>query len=398
VICRVCDAPDLEPVIDLGLQPWANHFLRPEEVGTEPFYPLRVVFCHACHTAQLDYTVPRAVMFSDHTYLSGITQTLDEHFRCTAAGVLARFGPGKRPRAVLDIGSNDGTQLKHYQALGCDVLGVESSRTAARIAQESGVPTVHGFFDLDLGRSLGRRFDVVSAAGVFFHLEELHSAAEGVRQCLADDGLFVVQFLWMRQIVRNRAFDQIYHEHLLYYNLETLDTLLRRHGLWLFDAQFVPIHGGSIVAFVAPRPGRARTAALEALVAAEARDGSNTIAAYRRFAAAIVDLKQENRAFLAARKAEGKRIYGLGAPVKGNTLLNTFGIGTETLDCLVERNELRRGLYSPGRHIPIRMESELSAPPDVYYGLAWNFRAEVLRRNQDLIDRGVEFYFPIEPE
>jgi hypothetical protein len=79
-------------------------------------------------------------------------------------------------------------------------------------------------------------------------------------------------------------------------------------------------------------------------------------------------------------------------------LLNTFEIGTETLDCLVERNELRRGLYSPGRHIPIRIESELAAPPDVYYGLAWNFRAEILRRYRDLIDRGVEFYFPIQPE
>jgi SAM-dependent methyltransferase len=398
LICRVCDSLDLEPVIDLGLQPWANHFLRPEEVGTEPFYPLRVVFCHACHTAQLDYTVPRQVMFSDHTYLSGITQTLDDHFRRTAEEVLGRFGSGKRPLGVLDIGSNDGTQLRHYQALGCDVLGVESSQTAVRMAQESGVPTVRGFFDLDLARSLGRRFEVVSAAGVFFHLEELHSAAEGIRRCLADDGLFVVQFLWMRQIVRNRAFDQIYHEHLLYYNLETLDTLLRRHGLWLFDAQFEPIHGGSLVAFVAPVPGHGRTPALEALLAAEARDGSNTIEAYRDFAKAIVDLKRENRAFLDGRKAAGKRIFGLGAPVKGNTLLNTFGIGTETLDCLVERNVLRRGLYSPGRHIPIRIESELSAPPDVYYGLAWNFRDEILRRNQDLIDRGVEFYFPIRPE
>jgi SAM-dependent methyltransferase len=398
MICRVCDSSDLEPAIDLGTQPWANHFLTVEEIGTEPYYPLRVVFCNDCHTAQLDHTVPREVMFSDHTYLSGITQTLSDHFEQTAREVDARFGRGRRSKSVLDIGSNDGTQLRHYRGLGYDVLGVESARRAAEIAEAAGIPTVHGFFDLERARSLGRRFDVINAAGVFFHLEALHSAAEGIRACLADDGVFVVQFLWMRQIVRNLAFDQVYHEHLLYYNLETLDTLLRRHGLRLFDARPVPIHGGSIVAYASKSPDTPRSAALQELLAAERREGCNTLESYRRFAARIGDVRRENLEFLGRRKAEGKRIFGFGAPVKGNTLLNYFGVGPETLECLVERNELRRGLYSPGRHIPIAIESELPGPPDVYYVLAWNFREEILRRNRTLIDRGVEFYFPIRPE
>jgi C-methyltransferase-like protein len=184
---------------------------------------------------------------------------------------------------------------------------------------------------------------------------------------------------------------------LLYYTLATLSTLLDRHGLQLFDATLLPIHGGSIVAYAARSPGPARSDALEALLAAEERAGSNTLEHYRRFAARIEELKRHELSILAARKAEGKRIYGFGAPVKGNTLLNHFGIGTETLDCLVERNELRRGLYSPGRHIPIRIESELTEPPDVYYVLAWNFRDEILRRNQGLLARGVEFVFPIQP-
>jgi hypothetical protein len=140
-----------------------------------------------------------------------------------------------------------------------------------------------------------------------------------------------------------------------------------------------------------------RSTALEEFLATEESQGSNTLATYRSFAARIERLKAENLMDLAARKAEGKRIFGLGAPVKGNTLLNHFGIGTETLDCLTERNELRRGLYSPGRHIPIRIESELTEQPDVYYVLAWNFRDEILRRNRDLIARGVEFIFPIQP-
>ena len=151
---------------------------------------------------------------------------------------------------MLDIGSNDGTQLKHFQALGYDVLGVESSKTTARLANEAGVPTLNQFFNQDVAREIGRKFDAINAAGVFFHLEELHSVTEGIRECLADDGIFVVQFLYMRKIIDNLAFDQIYHEHLLYYNLMNIDTLLKRHGLALFDAYLAPIHGGSMIGFV----------------------------------------------------------------------------------------------------------------------------------------------------
>jgi SAM-dependent methyltransferase len=223
MLCRVCDSTDLELAVDLGLQPWCNNFLTKDQVGREPFYPLRLVYCHDCATAQLHYTVPKETMFGDHTYLSGITRSLSEHFRGVAEDVDARFLASRDRKSVLDIGSNDGTQLKHFQALGYDVLGVESSKTTARIAQEGGVPTVNAFFNRDLARSLGRKFDVINAAGVFFHLEELHSVTEGIRDALAEGGVFVVQFLYMKQIIENLAFDQIYHEHLCYYTLRSLE-------------------------------------------------------------------------------------------------------------------------------------------------------------------------------
>jgi hypothetical protein len=108
-------------------------------------------------------------------------------------------------------------------------------------------------------------------------------------------------------------------------------------------------------------------------------------------------MKLENLAYLSQAKAAGKTIWGFGAPVKGNTLLNYFGIGTQYLDYLVEKNELRRGLYSPGMHIPLVIEGELDKLPDIYYVLAWNFKREILANNQELIDKGVEFYFPVNP-
>ena len=396
--CRVCDSRNLESVIDLGSQPWCNHFLRLGEVGKEPFYPLRVLFCQDCATAQLDYTVKKEIMFGDHTYLSGVTKSLSKHFEEVAQEIDKQFGPRWGHKSVLDIGSNDGTQLKHFQALGYEVIGVESSRTTAQIANDAGVPTLNEYFNEDLVRSLKKQYQVINASGVFFHLEELHSVCRGIKTGLAEDGVFVVQFLYMPSIVENLAFDQIYHEHLLYYSLKTINTLLQRHGLEMFDARLAPIHGGSMIAYVSHVGKELLSERLIQLQKSEQDSGFNSIETYQQFDRDIQQLRLENQAYLQSKKAQGKAVYAMGAPVKGNTLLNYFDVGPDLVQGLVEINRLRKGLYSPGMHIPILMEDELPKKPDVYYVLAWNFKQEILKRYADLIEQGVEFYFPVNPK
>ena len=146
--CRVCDSKDLSLVVDLGNQPWCNNFLRKEEVGKEPFYPLRVLYCNNCSTSQLDYTVKKEIMFGNHTYLSGVTKSLSSHFEGIALEVNTRFSFKSQVKSVLDIGSNDGTQLKHFQKLGWEVLGVESSVMTAEISNNAGVPTLNKYYNL----------------------------------------------------------------------------------------------------------------------------------------------------------------------------------------------------------------------------------------------------------
>ena len=310
MICRVCDSQNLELAIDLGLQPWCNHFLKKEEIGGEPVYPLRVVYCHGCGTSQLDYTVKKEVMFGDHTYLSGVTKSLGEHFRNVAVEVDDRFFSKVEGKSVLDIGSNDGTQLKFFQELGYEVLGVESSRTTAKIAQDAGVPTLNTFFNYGTALSLAKKYHVINAAGVFFHLEELHSVTDGIRESLREDGVFVVQFLYMKSIVDNLAFDQIYHEHLLYYNLRPLERLLERHGLGIFDAYLAPIHGGSMIAFVTHKSRAvAPSVRLQEFQEAEDREGSNTFETYLRFSDRIKDFKEQNLKYLRAAKEAGKTVW-----------------------------------------------------------------------------------------
>jgi hypothetical protein len=153
-----------------------------------------------------------------------------------------------------------------------------------------------------------------------------------------------------------------------------------------------------MIAFVGHQRQRQPSQHLQSLRQAEVNDKSNAFNTYLEFARRIEQMKFENLAYLDAAKQQGKKIFGFGAPVKGNTLLNYFGIGTQYLDYLVEKNELRRGLYSPGMHIPLAIEKELVNLPDIYYVLAWNFKKEILKNNQQLIDQGIEFYFPVNPK
>ena len=398
MICRNCDSANLELAIDLGNQPWCNNFLTKEDIGKEPFYPLRVVYCHKCSTAQLDYTVKKEIMFGNHTYLSGVTKSLSDHFKTVAEQVDSTFFRENKTKSVLDIGSNDGTQLKHFKNLDYDILGVESSKATAKIANDAGINTINDFFNLDLVNRIKKKFHVINAAGVFFHLEELHSVTDGIREALRDDGVFVVQFLYMKRIVENMAFDQIYHEHLLYYNLQTIEVLLNRHDLSMFDAYLSPIHGGSMIGFVSHKGKRQPSERLQTLKKAEIENHANDFKTYVDFANRIKQMKEKNLLYLQNAKQQGKTIFGMGAPVKGNTMLNYFGVGTQYIDVLVEKNELRRGLYSPGMHIPIVIEKELQKLPDIYYVLAWNFKKEILANNQHLIQKGIEFYFPVDPQ
>lgn len=395
--CRVCGEGALEPVIDLGEQPWGNNFLTPEQVGTEPFYPLRVVLCPSCRTAQLDHTVPKETMFSQHTYVSGTTASLRAHFRDTAQEVDRRFRRGNPSPSILDIGSNDGTQLQEYQSLGYDGLGVEAAANIAQMANDAGAPTLAAFFNAQTVADIGRQFDVINASGIFFHLEELHSVCEGIRAALKPDGVFVVQFIYVKGMQENCAFDQIYHEHLLYYSLASVQELLTRHGLEMFDAEVSAIHGGSVIGFVGHADTHPISDRLTALRAEEEAAGTNTLERYQQFAREAEASREATRAWVKAKQQAGQVIFGLGAPVKGNTLLNYYGLGPDDIACLVERNPLRQGLFSPGAHIPLKLEDEIDGPPDAYLVLAWNFKKEILERHAADVAAGVEFHFPVDP-
>lgn len=394
--CRGCGSKDVTTFLDLGEQPHCNRLVPPGAADRrEPHFPLRVGFCTACTMVQIDYTIAKESMFTDYPYVSGTTRTLVQHFKETAERLASTYAlkPGS---LVVDIGSNDGTWLSHYQPLGLRVLGIDPAANVVKLAVERGVPTWARFFNAGTADEIlaeQGRASLVTAAGVFFHLEELHSVIDGVKKILADDGVFVVQAIYLGGMIDNLAFDQIYHEHLVYYTLRSIEALFARHDLEVFDVGLVPIHGGSLEVHVAPRGRRPQRPSVAAMRAEEERKGYGRLETYQAFAAGVWRLRDDLLALLRRYKDEGRSVYAYGAPAKGATLLNSFGIGPDLVQKATEKNPMKVGYLMPGSRIPIVAEAD--ARPDAYLVLAWNFLDEFVAKERDYLLGGGEFIVPV---
>jgi len=390
--CRSCKSDKLTSVLDLGQQPWCNDLVAPntgEEVKT---YPLHLVSCMECELLQLNYTVPKETMFKKHDYLSGTTKTLRDHFYAIAEENKEQFSL-ESSDLIVDVGGNDGTQLLQYKKLGLhNVVNVESADNIAKLSSDSGIVTVNGFFNEELvkGSFIEGSAKIINAAGVFFHLEELHSVIKGIKYLLADDGVLTVQCMYAGELVKNQSFDMIYHEHLCYYTLGSLMNLLKPYGLEVFDSYHSPIHSGSLIVKICkgkkyqPTPSFLRTLEM---------DKQFDPASFLKFAENIRENRYSLREYLQTLKDLGKTIYAYGAPAKGNTLLNYEGIDNKLIDKAVEINELKIGKLLPVSNIPIEMESKEDYP-DYYLLLSHNFEDEIIEKNRNLINKGVKFITP----
>jgi len=395
--CRVCSGSRVETFLDLGDQPHCNSLLTEQALsGKEPYYPLIAGFCHDCTTVQLTHTVPKEVMFGEYLYVSGTTKTLREHFAQSAKRLVERVGL-KTGDLVLDIGSNDGTWLKCYAPYGIKTLGVEPAKNIAKLANDAGIVTLNRFFNTDAAKVVLRghgRPRLITAAGVFFHLEELHSVTEGIRDLLGEDGIFCVQAIYLGEILKHTEFDNIYHEHLTYWTLCSINALFAQYDLEVYAVDVLPIHGGSLELMIASKGTHPIEESVTAMMAAEKAHGLGEFSTYKAFADRVWNIKNALWEILSALKSSGKTVHCFGAPAKGATMLNSFGISVKDIPTAVEKNPLKIGKYIPGARIPI-VDEDLVAPPDAYLILPWNFLKEFLTHKREYIMKGGQFIVPI---
>jgi SAM-dependent methyltransferase len=397
--CLGCGTRLGQPFLDLGRTPLANRYLRPEQAdGPEPAFDLAVVYCPRCHLVQLTGIVPPQSLFTEYLYFSSYSESYLAHARAMADSLTARLKLGSTSQ-VVEIASNDGYLLQFFRQRGIPVLGIEPARNIAAHARGRGIPTIECFFGEDTVGEVSSKAglaDLIIGNNVMAHVPMINGFLRAVGACLKPGGTAVFEFPYLVELLDETEFDTIYHEHVFYYSLSSVDELTRRAGLQLVDVEPQPVHGGSLRIFLRHRAAAKVAPAVAAMLNAEKRRGLLTAEPYLSFGHRVAALKWEFLALLHALKESGKRLAAYGAPAKGNTLLNYCGVGTDLLEFTVDRSPHKQGLLLPGSRIPIRApEVLLEQCPDYGVILPWNIADEIVGQQQEYMRRGGKFILPI---
>lgn len=395
--CRICGNPNLEPVLSLGRTPLANSLLTEKELKqAEKTYPLDLVFCSHCSLVQITETIDPEELFSHYLYFSSFSDTMISH----AAQLAQRLITQRQLNSsslVVEIASNDGYLLKNYVTRGIPVLGIEPARNIAAIANENGVRTRSDFFNLSLAKQLteqGYKADVIHAHNVLAHVADLGGVVSGIGTMLKETGIAVIEVPYVKNLIDHTEFDTIYHEHLCYFSLTSLDYLFQLYHLYVIDVERTPIHGGSLCVTLSHKDERSAPAAQ--LLAEEKQWGVDRLEFYAQFSKKVARLRQNLCDLITNIKSQGKTIAVYGASAKGSTLLNYFRLDQNSLDFVVDRSTVKQNLYTPGTHLPIYSpESLLEKQPDYVLLLTWNFADEILKQQEAYRQKGGKFIIPI---
>ncbi len=396
--CLNCGKGNLHEFLDLGRQPNGNNCPTEEEKETELTFPLRMLVCSDCWQVQIDEFPPQELLFHDHPYITGVNAPVVSHFRTLVPHVMARLGLEPNDLAI-DIGCNDGTLLRVFAEHGLRGLGVDPSKRTGELAWQKGVTVFRTFWNAETGRALRKlnvQPQIITATAVFYHVPDLHDFLAGLGEVMGPRTVFVVQGVNLKDLIERNTFDHFYHEHSCIHSLLALQPLLHRHGLRMMDVEFSEVYGRSFILYIVreehPTP---TTEAVAAGIAAEKTAGLDRLETYLKFTERVHDNVRELKALLANLKRQGKRVFALGAPVKGGTLLNYAGIGPDLVACATEVNQFKIGRLTPGTHIPIVNETTLAETPDYYLVLSWNI-LDFLREKYDaFLRRGGRFIVPV---
>ena len=397
--CRSCGGERLTRFLDLGSTPIANALVDPAaDLTAERSYPLQVAVCADCTLVQLAAELPADAIFdADYPYYSSFSDALLRHSADHAKSLVALRGLDASS-LVVEVASNDGYLLRNFNEQGIPVLGIDPSPGPAKAAQAIGVTTIVDFFGDALAqrlRSEGKRASVIIANNVMAHVPNLNDFVAGLATLLADNGLLTVENPYVKELIEHVEFDTVYHEHFCYFSCTAVDRLMRRHGLFLNDIEFfADLHGGTCRWHIEKVDRRTPRAA--AYLDDEQARGMLEPSYYTDFSEAVHAGIGHLQALLRDLKADGKRIAAYGAAAKGSTLANTAGIGTETLEYVVDRNPHKQGHLMPGVHVPIvGPEAITDDPVDYLLLFAWNYKEEVMRQQHEFADRGGRFIIPL---
>jgi len=394
--CRVCGSGDLVPVFSLGNQ-YIINFPDGDTADAGIRAPLDIVLCANadCSLVQLRHTVDPDLMYRRYWYKSGVSQTMRDALADIARSAQKRVVLGDGD-IVVDIGANDGTLLRSFTVDGLYTVGFEPATNLVNEASQGTSLIINDYFnEKSFDQSLpGKKTRVVTSIAMFYDLEEPNGFVQDVKNILGTDGIWINQMNYLKTMLRQNAFDNISHEHLEYYCLSSLEFLLSKHDLEIFDVELNDVNGGSFRAYIAHTGRYPVRENVKELRASEAH--LKTFKAYQEFVARLESLREKICSFIHAERKAGKTIFAYGASTRGNTLLQYFGLDYTLVTAAAERNPVKWGKMMVGTNVPIISEGEArKAKPDYFLVLPWAFIKEFIAREEEFLQRGGRFIVPL---
>lgn len=404
--CRVCGSKNLKPVINLGEQYLQGSFIK-EGYLTPPLrkVPTVLVRCdvteneNGCGLLQLQHSTPPEILYANYWYRSATNQTMRNHLKDIVDCGLEIIKEPSKSR-VLDIGCNDGTLLKNYPKK-MELWGFDPSDIAQEISDW--VNIVGTIFPSAQGKAkLGsNKFDIVTSIAMFYDLESPIDFANSIQEILTNKGIWILEMSYMPLMLKMNSFDTVCHEHLEYYSLQVINTIMKAAGLRVFKVSLNAINGGSIRCYVCHEhcleyDTRENHDEIRCLQLMEFGMELDTNKPYNAFQERIERLRVELDELMADIRDQGKTIHIYGASTKGNVLLQWYGIDAFKIQYASDRNEQKDGATTLGTNIKIISEEKSrQMKPDYYLVLPWHFKSEFLKRERKIIEAGTKMIFPL---
>lgn len=378
--CRVSGSSNLITILELGKQPLANALKTSPDVSDDSF-PLTLMYCPESSLVQLKETVDKEVLFSNYTWVTGTSPTTRHYARLFCQRAVNITKPDSND-FIIEIASNDGTFLMPFLQFGYhNILGIDPAKNIVKAANQRGVRTLDKFWGKQVSEEITSKYGyakIVIARNVIPHVSQLHDVIAGTANALRDDGVGIIEFHYAGQILQELHYDSIYHEHLCYFSIESVTSLLSSHELLPFHIDTSPISGGSYVIYCSKKSKR-QSKQFSILNENESLIGVNDIRTWKIFAKSCREHREKSLGI--AETFTAKIVLGFGASARSSTYLNFCGFEPTHIKAIIDNNPLKHGKYSPGASIPIVSFVEgMKMNPDLIFILAWNFRDEIIKQ------------------
>ena len=377
--CQISGTKDLKTIISVGYLPPVNKLKKIGSLLTEDvFFPSELVYSKSSHLVQLSTIVDKEILFpKEYPYTSSTTKILRENFKELYADCNKIIDISKKD-LVIDIGSNDGNLLNNFKN-NHRVLGITPEKIG-KIAIKKGIPTLIKYFDKATANLVLKKHGkakIVTATNVFAHIENVKQLMENILKILHKDGVFISESHYLASLIKTVQYDTIYHEHLRYYSLMSLNYLFNKYNLEIIHAKKIETHGGSIRVYAAHKNRFKKNTSVKKILTFE-KNYLNW-KTFDEFRAKVVKSKLDIYSILKKLKDKNKKIYGIGAPSRASTLINYIGLDENIIDCVLEIDgSYKIGNYIPGKKIPILSEMKLyKDQPDYVVLFSWHIASEL---------------------